>query len=278
VSKNATTLSKDAGRSTATEIRPPAFPEAGGTRAHFVDLIGRDIVSGLYPPQSRLPDEDSMRRRYSVSRTALREAYSKLTAKGLIAARPRVGTSVRPQSAWNMLDPEVLGWHLQTKPAGAIANELYVLRRMVEPQASALAATEHDAEALARIEEAYADMKARAGSEGDLIEADLRFHIAILSATRNHFIGAFSALIHAAMVSTFSISWRGAGGIREERLKQHGDVLDAIARRDPDLARTRMEKLLDDSLEDVREAIGRDTLRTPPRGAADLSAKPAVDR
>ena len=242
--------------------------DSGGGRAQIVDLIGRDIVGGVYPPESRLPDEAAMRQRYAVSRTALREAYSKLTAKGLIVARPKVGTSIRPQAVWNMLDPEVLTWHLQTMPPGAIANDLHILRRMVEPPASALAAEVHDAEALGRIEAAFRDMQACAGSEVELIDADLRFHIAILSATRNPFIGAFSALIHAAMVSTFSISWRGAGGIRAERLAQHGDVVDAIARRDPGLARARMERLLDDSLQDVREAIG-DRYALPPTGRAD---------
>lgn len=236
--------------------RANGHPELGTTRSQVVDQIGREIVTGAFPAGSRLPEEGIMLQRYAVSRTALREAYSKLTAKGLIAARPKVGTSVRPHAAWNMLDPEVLSWHLQTMPAGAMASDLYTLRRMLEPPAAALAAETHDAQALEAIRSAYADMRAQSGSEVELIEADLRFHTAILAATRNHFIGAFSALIHAAMVSTFSISWRGAVGILQERLQQHGDVLEAIERRDGALARTRMEKLLDDSMEDAREAIG----------------------
>jgi DNA-binding FadR family transcriptional regulator len=127
---------------------------------------------------------------------------------------------------------------------------------MLEPQAAALAAEAHDSESLSRIEEAYEDMVRCASGELDLIEADLRFHTAILSATRNHFIGAFSTLIHAAMVSTFRVSWRGAEGIREERLWQHGAVAQAIAQRKPKLAHRRMEKLLDNSFEDIREALG----------------------
>jgi len=197
-----------------------------------------------------------MRRRYSISRTALREAYSKLAAKGLIHARQKMGTSVRPQSAWNMLDPEVLTWHLQTMPAAEIATDLYALRRMVEPPAAAMAARNRNDEAVAQINAAYADMRKCAKSEVELIEADLRFHLAILAATRNHFIGTFSGLIHAAMLSTFRISWRGAEGILEERLLQHGAVAEAIAKCDPNLARLRMEELLDDSFDDVREAIG----------------------
>jgi len=101
-------------------------------------------------------------------------------------------------------------------------------------------------------------MAIKANNEAELVEADLRFHLEILFATHNHFIGAFSALIHAAMISTFRLSWRGAEAavIKEDRLKQHGEVLEAIRQREPDLARKRMETLLDDSIRDVNEALG----------------------
>jgi DNA-binding FadR family transcriptional regulator len=101
-------------------------------------------------------------------------------------------------------------------------------------------------------------MAVKAHDEAELVQADLRFHLEILFATHNHFIGAFSALIHAAMISTFRLSWRGAAVavIKQARLEQHGDVLDAIARQEPDLARQRMEVLLDDSIRDVDEALG----------------------
>lgn len=201
-----------------------------------------------------------MLKRYAVSRTALREAYSKLAAKGLIIARPKVGTSVRPHAFWNMLDPEVLSWHMQTKPAGEIARELYTLRRMVEPAAAALAAQMRTDEDLRKIEAAFLDMNATSMDESELIEADLRFHVEILFATGNHFIGAFSALIHAAMMTTFKLSWRGAAAvlIKEERLVQHGEVLEAIRQRNADLAKQRMEALLDASINDVSGVIETD--------------------
>lgn len=229
----------------------------GPVGINVLHRLGREIVSGAFPPEARLPDEATMLKRYSVSRTALREAYSKLAAKGLIVARPRVGTSVRPPAFWNMLDAEVLGWHLQTRPPDEIAMDLYALRRMVEPPAAALAARIRNDDELRKIQDAYEDMSIKSHNEAELVEADLRFHLEILFATHNHFIGAFSALIHAAMISTFRLSWRGAAVavIKEARLKQHGDVLEAIRARNPDLARQRMETLLDDSIRDVNEAL-----------------------
>lgn len=223
---------------------------------NIVHRLGREIVSGAFEPGVRLPNEANMLERYSVSRTALREAYSKLTAKGMIVARPKVGTSVRALSSWNMLDPEVLIWHLQTKPGQEIAQDLYALRRMVEPGAAALAAQFHNEDQLNEMEAAFEDMKAKSKNERELIKADLRFHVAVLNATCNPFIGAFSSLIHAAMVSSFQLSWRGAEApvIKQERLMQHGAVFEAVRQRDDQLARLRMEQLLDASISDVKEA------------------------
>ncbi len=241
--------------------RASSLSDNKSSGANVLHRIGREIVGGEYAAETRLPDEATMLERYAVSRTALREAYGKLAAKGMIIARPKVGTSVRPPAFWNMLDPDVLLWHLQTKPAADIARDLYALRRMVEPAAAALAAETYTEDELVKIEAAYEAMQATKDSEARLVDADLRFHLEILFATRNHFIGVFSALIHAAMMSTFRLSWRGAssGVIKEERLQQHGEVLAAIRDRNPALAKARMEKLLDDSIDDVNESLDGET-------------------
>ena len=164
-------------------------------QTQLTNEIGRGIVSGGYPPETILPNEAEMRARFSVSRTVLREAYSSLAAKGLIAARPKVGTRVRPKSDWNMLDPEVLAWHIQTLPNENLAEDLYVLRGMVEPPAAALAAADPAPATIKRIADAYADMVRFKDGTGDLVAADLEFHMAILQATGNYFIGALGALI-----------------------------------------------------------------------------------
>lgn len=178
--------------------------------ATLLQQVGRAIVDGTYPPEERLPDERTMLKRYGVARTALREAYGKLTDKGMIAARPKLGTSVRAQVHWNMLDPDVIGWVLQSRPLDEVAWSLYPLRRMIEPSAAALAAQVHTPDDLERIEAAYTDMRA-APRDGDArIEADLRFHLEILTATHNPFIRAFSSLLHTTMKETLVLGWRGA--------------------------------------------------------------------
>ena len=231
------------------------YQDERSSMSSLLHRIGREIIGGVYGEGDLMPNEATMLAKYAVSRTSLREAYSKLTAKGLISARPKVGTSVRTRDNWNMLDSEVLVWHLQTIPAEEIAADLYELRRMVEPSASEMAAERRTDADMVEIDAAFAAMKANALQEFELVEADFQFHLAILNATKNPFINAFSALIHAAMISTFELSWRGAEVIKDQRLAQHGAVADAIRDQEPAKARTLMEELLDESINDVSGAL-----------------------
>jgi len=224
-------------------------------------MLGREIVRGVHPPGAQLPNADEMCARFEVSRTALREAYSLLSAKSLIVARPKTGTRVRPRDEWNLFDPEVLAWHMQSEPTVAFIGDLFVLRQMVEPAAAALAAQTKSKATVDRIASAFARMERfKDGAEG-LIDADLDFHMSILGATENPFLTALGGLIHASLQCVFRYSWEGAARIHDSRLGQHGAILDAIRAAAPDAARESMRALLSDSLEDVRVFLGESGAR-----------------
>jgi GntR family galactonate operon transcriptional repressor len=97
----------------------------------LANRLGTEIVRGGFPPGSLPPSEVVLRQRFGISRTALREAYRVLNAEGLIVSRPKIGTRVRPKADWNMLDPDVLAWHLQTAPTDNFVTHLFQLRQMV---------------------------------------------------------------------------------------------------------------------------------------------------
>jgi len=191
--------------------------------------------------------------RFSASRTALREAYSKLSGKGLIVARPRIGTRVRLKADWNLLDPDVLAWRLSSEPEGHFVDDLFTLRRAIEPVAAEIAATTRTPEGLARMTDAFGRMEQFKNGEGDLIGADVAFHVGILEATGNHFLAALGGLIQAALECSFRLTWIGAASIRDDRLEQHRGLLAAIAEGAPQLARARMVELLNDSYDDMRK-------------------------
>jgi DNA-binding FadR family transcriptional regulator len=231
-----------------TEGRAPRRADA-----QLAARLGRDIVTGVFPPGSLLPSAAEMGVRFSASRTALREAYSKLSGKGLIVARPRIGTRVRLEADWNLLDPEVLAWHLSSEPEGHFVDDLFSLRQAIEPVAAEIAATTRTPDGLARIADAFGRMERFRNGDGDLVGADVDFHVAILEATRNHFLAALGGLIQAALECSFRFTWIGAASIRDDRLEQHRGVLAAIKDGGPELARARMVELLTDSFDDMRK-------------------------
>ena len=86
-----------------------ALRRARGLHGVLVEILGQQIVDGTVDPGKPLVPE-AVGEKYEVSRTVVRETLRVLETKGLITARPNVGTRVRPIEEWNLLDADVLRW------------------------------------------------------------------------------------------------------------------------------------------------------------------------
>lgn len=215
--------------------------------------IGRRIVSGQYSPGDTLPTEPKIQEEFGVSRTAVREAIRLLSAKGLTASRPKIGTRVRPTVDWNMLDPEVLRWQVDQNPTEAFIHDLFEMREIIEPAASARAAERATEPQLDVLAKAMDGIQNEARGSPEQIKADIDFHMAILEASRNPMLRSVGAMIQSALSITFSLSWRTA--MRDDAVIQHRAVYDAISNRNPDEAFMAMRRLLRSSKGDVFDAI-----------------------
>lgn len=111
-----------------------------------INEIGHSIVTGQFPIGSVLASDAVMMEQYGVSRTVLREALKTLEAKGLVEARPKVGTRVSPRSRWNFFDPQVLAWHFDAPPDPVFYQSLFRVREALEGPMIALAARGRTAE------------------------------------------------------------------------------------------------------------------------------------
>ncbi|WP_373356475.1 FadR/GntR family transcriptional regulator [Pseudoroseicyclus sp. CXY001] len=202
--------------------------EVRGSHGQVVEGIGRDIVSGRLPPGSLLPRDEELAATYGVSRTVLREAMKTLAAKGMIAARARVGTSVRAKPHWNMFDAEVLRWHLNDEGHGDFFAQLFEMRLSFEPYAAGLAAPRASKEAVAAMRAHVAEM-AEAEDEMAFALADLAFHQGVLAATGNAFFHSVGALIEAALLAALRLSSPAANNRRRSDIaERHGRIVDAI--------------------------------------------------
>lgn len=237
-------------------IPPPRRDAAPphGLSERVAEHLGRGIVAGRLAPGAAIPSEFELCASLGVSRPALREGLRLLAAKGLIVTRRKLGTMVRPQMHWNMLDAAVLSWHLAA-PTDFFVTGLFELRHIVEPPVAALAAGRATASDLATIAAALDDMARCAVAAADPVVADLRFHEAVLASAGNHFLASFGAAIESALSASFRLSWEPAGRATERSLTQHEAVLAAIRARSPEAAHAAMTALLDSAVDDVRRSL-----------------------
>lgn len=210
----------------------------------IVEALGKKIVSGDYAAGNSLGSEVTTGEAFNASRTAMREVLKILSSKGLIEARPKLGTIITPRDEWNLLDPQVLHWCLQdpVQSRGAM-DEIYEIRVAFEPFAASLAAQNCSDDDLKAIRRALRGMAYYDGI-ADKAESDLIFHKAVLKATGNSLFLAVGDLISVALRHLFRAGLEATSEEDERWLGRHRDVFDAIESRDPQKSYDMMVRLL----------------------------------
>jgi DNA-binding FadR family transcriptional regulator len=210
--------------------------------------LGIAIATGIYPADHPMPTEAELSQKYDASRTVLREAVKMLTAKGLLSSRPRRGTWVEPETHWNLLDPEVLGWIMERKYSPALLIEFTEIRLAIEPGAAALAARVADDEGRQAIQDAISRMQAADHGDDDPLESDVAFHVAVLRATRNRFYLQLIGLTSTAL--RFSIQTTNRyKGVQQASVAAHRKVMDGIFAGKPVAAAEAMRKIIQEALD-----------------------------
>jgi DNA-binding FadR family transcriptional regulator len=192
--------------------------------AQLAQSLGRSIVAGRLPAGSPLPSEAQLCRDHGASRTAVREALKMLGGKGMIAARPRVGASVRDRQHWSMLDSDVLRWMRDAPVDIGLLLDLAQLRLAIEPEAAAAAALRRDPASLARMEAALAAMQ---GDPSEALAADIAFHAELLRASGNRFFASQAPMIESALSMSIPVTNR-AKQVAKADVEAHRIVYIAI--------------------------------------------------
>ena len=160
------------------------------------------IVKGEFAPGARLPKEQELAERLGLSRNSLREAVRALSLVGVLEARQGDGTYV------TSLEPELLlagTSFLSDLLAGPTLRELFEVRRILEPVATALATPRLDDEDFAALAESLERMDT-ADTIQAFIDADVDFHRVIVNACGN---ATLASLIQNLSGGT---AGRGSGG------------------------------------------------------------------
>jgi DNA-binding FadR family transcriptional regulator len=222
--------------------------------ATIAEEIGAEIVSGRLKPGAVLDGEVPASGRRRVSRSAYREAIRTLVAKGLVESRPKSGTRVSARANWHLLDPDVLSWVFASEPSRELVDDLYELRRLIEPATAALAAERRTLKQLNEIGLVLEVMgRETLHSQAGRL-ADESFHILLLAACGNPFLVSLGSIVTAA-VKWSTIFKHRADGLKRDYMTEHVKVYEAVAARDGARAHAAMTELVELALADIHELL-----------------------
>lgn len=199
--------------------------EARLSADNLIRILENDILNGVLKPGERL-DEQSLARRFQVSRTPVREALRHLASSGLIDIKRNQGATVKRLSSTELL-------------------EMFQVMAEFEGLAARLSArrmTDEETAALRRLHE----ICARTAEEGDynaFYEANNALHDAIFRGARNKFL-----LTESRKLRTRLNVYRRHITTRRSMMKsviEHGQFVEAIAAGNEQLAHDIMRAHVD---------------------------------
>jgi GntR family transcriptional regulator, transcriptional repressor for pyruvate dehydrogenase complex len=205
-----------------------------GVTQDAIETMRELIASGEWGPGTRLPREADLAAQLGLSRNSLREAVRALSLARVLEVRQGDGTYVSSLEPGELLEPTLLATHLFQ---GRTVLELFEVRRMLEPEAAAMAALRVDQDVLRSLRRELDRMVAAGDRADELVEADAAFHDVIAGAPGN---GVLRALLGSLSTSTIRARlWHGIADRKalDVAREEHARIYDAIAAGDVDLAR-----------------------------------------
>lgn len=201
----------------------------------ITDMLAKQIRSSAYPINSRLPTEKFMTQEYGVSRTVIREAISRLKSEGLVETRQGSGTVVldpKSSEAFRLGRPD-------ENPARGVLR-IIELRRGIEAEMAALAAERRTAQQMAHINHAVVEIANAVRAQGDGVQEDLSFHLAIARATANPHYTELLGMLTRALKDAIQVT-RGnearQANLAQDVQAEHEAIRVAIEKKDVEAAR-----------------------------------------
>lgn len=226
----------------------------------IVQQIEESVLNGSLKPGDQLPAERELAQRLGVSRTAVREAVKALREKGLVEAYSGRGTFITDGTTHAARQSFDLMVKIGQQEG---SSHLAELRLILEPGIAAIAAVRGEQEHLAAMREAVAVMDGSQKDPEAYIEADLDFHLALAEAAANplilSLIDSIVGLLREQRIKIFNVQ----GGPERGQL-HHKRILEAMERRDPEMARAAMAAHLEQVREDSQVSSGADSGKHSP--------------
>jgi DNA-binding FadR family transcriptional regulator len=201
-----------------------------------------EIMAGRFSAGDRLPTENQLAQRFSVSRPVVREALQRLQTDGVVIARQGSGTYVQRSPSQRVAE---------LTSAVSLHEVLQVMevRMALEELSARLAARNRSEEQVRAIVQARQALGEVFGQQAAAIEADYAFHRAIAVASGNPLLvealDLLSERVKGGMNVTLSLTREASEQRRARVLDEHDRIVHAIRTGDAESAAIAMRYHLD---------------------------------
>jgi GntR family transcriptional repressor for pyruvate dehydrogenase complex len=223
--------------------------------AHLSDQVAEalaaEIRTGRLAVGDKLPTEAALVTQFSVSRTVIREAVSRLKSLGLVDSRQGSGMYVK--------DAGFAPLHFDARHAVSqqAVIQIVEVRRALEAEVAALAAQRRTPASLARIRQAMAALDQAVQAGGDGVDEDVQYHRAIAEAAGNPFLlgtlGYLGQFLHGATRVTRANEARRADFAQQVQ-DEHEQIVRAIEAGDASAARQAATRHMDNAIGRIEQA------------------------
>lgn len=193
---------------------------------------------------SKLPTEREMCESFGVSRTALREALRRLSARGLVTIQKGSGMYVSEINIEDAID--TLNLYYDLKFDKNLLSQIIEVRYIFEPEIAKLAAMNRTKKDLDILSRNLVEFE-KCNPDNTQLEADLdnNFHLAITKATLNPIVQITMEPIFSLLPRMRNYIYGNIEGEKPHTIKFHKDLLEAVRKQDGELAYSIMIEHLD---------------------------------
>jgi len=203
----------------------------------MVEQLHQLIDDGKLKAGDRLPSERELAETFRVSRSSVREAIKTLENEGMVISRPGSGTFITAVNVEAIIPPLA---SLLSRGKDALVD-LFEMRCLVEPGIAALAAERATPADILRLKEICAEQEQQINRDTSAVDSDAAFHLTIGRATHNAALQRLVASIVEILKPIREKSLQTPGRAHKS-LASHREILVAIERHDPELARQAMQR------------------------------------
>ncbi|MCX6335366.1 MAG: FadR/GntR family transcriptional regulator [Bacteroidia bacterium] len=182
-------------------------------------------------PGTKLPSEKELCAQFAVSRTALREALRRLSARGLIDIRKGSGIYVTELKIEDAINSLHLFYDLRFN--SDLILQIIEVRRLFEPEVARLAARNRTENDIKTLQKNLAELE-RSNPDNTQLEVDIinRFHMNLAKATHNPIVLISLEPIYSLLPRMRNLIYGNIEGEKEYTMKYQKELLNALKSKD----------------------------------------------